>query len=215
MNEKAAKSCWGDGGCRGSSLYSRSSSRSGVGGHIFLENFWGMEVLVIDPGVVRMRVAFPMHEILQLTSSPMSPGIQDGLDFVLLFTIDDRRWACERCTICLRLLIWEEEIDVKDIVDLHRWRESEFVGDWADLLYDRERSVSLWGKLLIPDDRQVPSFEPYLVSFFHLRSFLIVSSVLDVGQQILCRSPRLFQELESCFCCRRGGLEVFQDHLVF
>src|SRR5712691_2297360 len=181
MSEKAAKSCWRDGGCRGSSLYSGSSSRSGVGSHVFLENFRGVEVLVVDPGVVRMWVALPMHEVLQLTSSTMSPGIQDGLDLVLLFTIDDRRWACEGRAICLRLLIWKEEVDVKDIVDFHRWRESEFVSDRTDLLRDWERSISLWGELLIPRDREIPSLEPYLVSFFHLRSFLIVPSVLDVG----------------------------------
>ena len=64
-----------------------------------------MEVLVVDPRVVRMRVAFPMHEVLQLTSSPMSPGLEDGLDFVFFFTIDDRRRACEGRSICLRLLI--------------------------------------------------------------------------------------------------------------
>src|SRR5260221_2898204 len=215
MNEKAAKSCWGDGGCRGSSLYSRSSSCSGVGSHIFLENFRGVEVLVVDPGVVRMRVALPVHEVLQLTSSPMPSGVQDGLDLVLLFTIDDRRWACEGCAICLRLLIWKEEVDVKDIVDLHRWRESEFVGNRTDLLRDWERSISFWGELLIPSDQEIPSFEPYLVSFVHLHSFLMVPSVLDMGQQFLSRLPRFFQELESCFCCRRGGLEGFQDHLGF
>ncbi len=112
---------------------------------------------MIDPRVVRMRVALPVHEVLQLTSSSMSPGIQDGLDLVLLFTIDDRRRACEGRAICLRLLIWKEEVDVKDIVDLHRWRESEFVGDRTDLPRYWERSISFWGELLIPGDREVPS----------------------------------------------------------
>src|SRR5712691_8296705 len=100
MNREAAKSCWRDGRCRGSSLYLRSSSHSGVGNHVFLENFRGVEVLVVNPRVVRMRVALPVHEVLQLTSLPMSPGIQDGLDLVLLFTIDDRRRACEGRAIC-------------------------------------------------------------------------------------------------------------------
>src|SRR5260221_9513714 len=121
-----------------------------------------------------MGVAFPVHEVLQLTSSSMSPGVQDGLDLVLLFAIDDRRRACERHAICLRLLIWKEEIDVKDIVDLHRWRESEFVGNRTDLLRDWERSISFWGELLIPSNQEIPSFEPYLVSFVHLRSSPIV-----------------------------------------
>ena len=78
---------------------------------------------------------------------------------------------------------------MKDIVDLHRWRESEFVRDQTDLLRDWEGSIPLWGELLIPSDREIPSFEPYLVSFVHLRSFPIVPFVLDVGQQFLGRSP--------------------------
>src|SRR5260221_189144 len=94
--------------------------------------------------------------------------------------------------ICIRLLIWKEEIDVKDIVDLHRWGESEFVCDRADFLCDREGSIPFGRELLVPSDREIPSFEPDLVTFFHLRSFLIVSSVLDVGQQLLRRLSRLF-----------------------
>src|SRR5712691_7588056 len=105
-----------------------------------------------------MGVALPMHEVLQLTSSPMSSGVEDGLDLVFFFTIDDRRRACEGHPICLRLLIRQEEIDVKDIVDLHRWGELEFVRDWADLLCDWKGSIPFWGELLIPGDREVPSF---------------------------------------------------------
>src|SRR5712691_6401239 len=191
MSEKVVTSCWRDGGCRGSSLYSGSSSRSGVGSYVFLENFRGVEVLMVDPGVVRMRITLPMHEVLQLTSSPVSPGIQDGLDLVLLFTIDDRRWACEGRAICLRLLIWKEEVDVKNIVNLHRWGKSEFVRDWIDLLRDREGSITFRGEFFVPRDREVPSFEPNLVTFLHLRPFLIVSSMLDVGQQLLSRLRRL------------------------
>src|SRR5712691_713031 len=115
-----------------------------------------------------------MHEVLQLTSSPMSPGIQDSLDLVFLFTIDDRRGACIGRAICLRLLIRKEEIDVKDIVDLHRWGELEFICNWADFLRNREGSIMFWGELLVPSDRKILSFEPYLVSFLHLHPLLIV-----------------------------------------
>src|SRR5712691_10619779 len=125
-----------------------------------------------------MGVAPPMHEVLQLTSSPVSSGVEDGLDLVFFFTIDDRRRACEGRPICLRLLIRQEEIDVKDIVDLHRWGESESVRDRADFLCDREGSIPFRRELLVTSDREIPSFEPDLVTFFHLRSFLIVSSVL-------------------------------------
>src|SRR5712691_8866185 len=113
-----------------------------------------------------MRVALPVHEVLQLTSSPSSPGIQDGLDLVLLFTIDDWRRACEGRAICLRLLIWKEEVNVKDIVDLHRWGESEFVCNRTDFFCDREGSISFRGEFLVASDRKILSFEPDLVTFF-------------------------------------------------
>src|SRR5712691_9519027 len=102
-----------------------------------------------------MGVALPIIEVLQLTSSPMSSGLEDGLDLVFFFTIDDRRGACEGRSICLRLLIRQEEIDVKDIVDLHRWGESEFVRDWADLLRDWEGSITFRGELFVPSDREI------------------------------------------------------------
>src|SRR5712691_4637473 len=130
-----------------------------------------------------MGVAPPMHEVLQLTSSPVSSGVEDGLDLVFFFTIDDRRRACEGRPICLCLLIRQEEIDVKDIVDPHRWGESEFVRDWADLLRDQERSITFRGEFFVPSDREIPSFEPDSIAFLHLRPFLIVSSMLDMGQK--------------------------------
>src|SRR5260221_13372426 len=100
-----------------------------------------------------MGVALPMHEVLQLTSSPMSSGVEDGLDLVFFFTIADRRRARVGRPICLRLLIRQEEIDVKGIVDLHRWGESEFVRDWADLLRDGESSITFRGGFLVPSSR--------------------------------------------------------------
>ena len=136
---------------------------------------------MVDPGVVRVQVALPMHEVLQLMSLPMSSGIQNSFDLVFLFTIDDRRGVCIGHAICFRLLIRKEEVDVKDIVDLHRWGESEFVCNRADLFCDREGSISLRGEFLVSSDRKISSFEPDLVAFFHLRPLLIVLSMLDVG----------------------------------
>ena len=107
-----------------------------------------------------MGVALPVHEVLQLTSSPMSPGVQDGFNFVLFFAIDDRRGACKRGAIRFRLLIRKEEIDVKDIVDLHRWGELQLVRNWSDSFGDGKWSIPFWGKLLISGDGQVASFEP-------------------------------------------------------
>ena len=162
-----------------------------------------------------MGIALPVYEVLQLTSSPVSSGVQDGFDFVLLFTIDDRWGACKGGAVCFRLLIRKEEIDVEDIVDLHRWWKLELICDRSDLFGNGEWSIPFWRELFVSRNGQVTSLEPDLVSFLHLRRFSIVLSVLDVGQQLLGRLPRLFQEFEACFCCRDGRLEVSQDHLRF
>ena len=48
-----------------------------------LEEFWSVEVTVVDPTVISGWVPFPMDEVLEFTSSSMSPGISNVLYFVL------------------------------------------------------------------------------------------------------------------------------------
>ena len=55
-------------------LYMSSSSRSGVIVKFF-EQFWGVQVFVINPRVFRRRVALPMHEVLERFASPLPPGV--------------------------------------------------------------------------------------------------------------------------------------------
>ena len=74
---------------------------------------------------------------------------------------------------------------MKDIMDLHRWGKLELVRNWSDPFGDGKWSIPFWGEFLISGDGQVASFEPNLVSFLHLRCFLIIPAVLDVGQQLL------------------------------
>jgi hypothetical protein len=94
-------------------------SRSG-GGIVFFEKFWGMQVLVIDPQVVGVWIIFPVYEVLKSPSSPFAPGVADEFNFVFFLVANQVRWWPHVCwSVCLHLLIWEEEIDVKDIVDFH------------------------------------------------------------------------------------------------
>ena len=65
----------------GVSLYI-SSTRGGLFVEL-LEELWGIEVIVVDPAVVSGWVSFPMDEVLEFTSSSMSPGISNVLYFVL------------------------------------------------------------------------------------------------------------------------------------
>jgi hypothetical protein len=47
-----------------------------------LEEFWSIEVTVVDPAVVSSWVSFPMDEVLEFTSSSVSPCISNVLYFV-------------------------------------------------------------------------------------------------------------------------------------
>jgi len=78
-----------------------------------------MEVFMPNPRVVGVWIALPVHEVLQLTSSPLAPGVEDCFDLIFFLVIDDRRGACEGRAVCLRLLIWKEEVSMEHVVDLH------------------------------------------------------------------------------------------------
>ena len=52
-----------------------------------LEEFWGIEVTVVNPTVVSGWVPFPIDEVLEFTSSSVSPGISNVLYFVLFIIL--------------------------------------------------------------------------------------------------------------------------------
>jgi len=64
----------------GVSLY-LSSTHRGLFVKLF-EEFWSIEVAVVDPAVVSGWVSFPMDEVLEFTSSSMSSCISNVLYFV-------------------------------------------------------------------------------------------------------------------------------------
>jgi len=75
-----------------------------------------------------------MHKVLKFSSSAMSPCIQNVLDFILFFTINDRRWSCKRCAILLHLLIRKKKIHVKHIVNFYQLGKVESHGYGTDFL---------------------------------------------------------------------------------
>ena len=64
----------------GVSLYI-SSTRRGLFVELF-EEFWSVEVTVVDPAVVSGWVSFPMDKVLEFTSSSVSSCISNVLYFV-------------------------------------------------------------------------------------------------------------------------------------
>jgi hypothetical protein len=76
----------------GVSLYLSSTRRGLFVG--LLEEFWSVEVTVVDPTVISGWVSFPMDEVLEFTSSFMSPGISNVLYFVFfIILLRHRGWS--------------------------------------------------------------------------------------------------------------------------
>ena len=56
---------------------------------ILLDQLWGEYVSLVFPGVVSRGISLPLDEVLEVSSSPEMAVIDDGLDFVLFFPIND------------------------------------------------------------------------------------------------------------------------------
>jgi hypothetical protein len=90
-----------DGDFRGNlgvSLY-LSSTHGGLFVELF-EELWSVEVTVVDPAVVSSWVPFLMDEVLEFTSSSMSPCISNVLYFIFFVILFCHRgWSDVVCAI--------------------------------------------------------------------------------------------------------------------
>ena len=62
---------------------------------IFLDQLWSEHISLVFPGIVSRGISLPLDEVLEVSSLPEIAVIDDGLDFVLLFSINDvwgRTW---------------------------------------------------------------------------------------------------------------------------
>ena len=59
---------------------------------IFFHQLGGLYMVDRFPGVIALRIALPLYEILQLSFLPMMSVASDGLDLVLFLVIDKVRW---------------------------------------------------------------------------------------------------------------------------
>ena len=67
-----------------------SSTRRGLFVEL-LEEFWSIEVTVVDPTVISSWVPFPMDEVLEFTSSSVSSCISNVLYFVFFVILFHHR----------------------------------------------------------------------------------------------------------------------------
>src|SRR6266404_3725670 len=99
---------------------------------IFRYHVRGVDVLPLDPLIVRIGVSFPLDQVLYLTSTPELSGIDNTLHFIFFFSIDKvRRRSRVIGSVSCRFLIWCEEIHMKHRVYLPLFRQSELICDRA------------------------------------------------------------------------------------
>ena len=62
---------------------------------IFLDQLWSEYISLMFPGIVSRGISLPLDKVLEISSLTEIAMIDDGLDFVLLFSINDvwgRTW---------------------------------------------------------------------------------------------------------------------------
>ena len=84
---------------------------------ILTDQLFGEHITAIFPGVIRLRVSLPLDQILERSLSPKMSMISNGLDFILLFSVDDVwGWSREVGSVLFRLMIRRKKAGVENIV---------------------------------------------------------------------------------------------------
>ena len=103
---------------RDSALRSSPFILEGVAPVIFLDQLWGEYISLVFPGVVSRGISFPLDEVLKVSPLSEITMIDDGLDFVLLFSINDvwgRTWKI--VSILTSLSERRQESGVEDVMN--------------------------------------------------------------------------------------------------
>jgi hypothetical protein len=80
--------------------------------------------------ILRIRIALPFDEVLQLVPSSKTPRGHDSLHFILLLSVDKVRWGLIVVgAVKLCLAIRGQEVHMKHGVQLPLHRETELIGD--------------------------------------------------------------------------------------
>ena len=85
---------------------------------IFLDQLRGKHVSLVFPGVVSRGISLPLDEVLKVSSLPEVAMIDDGLDFILLFSVNDV-WGRTREVVSILPSFLErcQEPGVEDVMD--------------------------------------------------------------------------------------------------
>ena len=108
---------------------------------------WRLQVGHGFPGVIALRVALPLDQILQLFLSSMTSVAPDGLDLVLFFAFYQvRGWPRVVLAVFFCFDVLGEERGVEHGVNGPLWGKGQLVCHRGDHLSDLEQSMMFRGQ---------------------------------------------------------------------
>ena len=109
--------------------------------------FWGEDLVMGFPGVVRIWIALPLDQVLEFTSSAMMTMVSNGLDLVLLFAVDYFGWGFRKVDpVFFCFMIRGQEACMKDVMNGPAGWQLELISDWRNSLVDHEGSMTFRGE---------------------------------------------------------------------
>jgi len=73
---------------------------------IGVNKLWSMDLISWFPGIICFRVSYPLDKILESSSPPGAPMINDSFDFIFFLSFDKvRRWPRVVGAMCARFAI--------------------------------------------------------------------------------------------------------------
>src|SRR5712671_3126837 len=113
---------------------------------VYLYEFVGRDVGLVDPLIMSGWVVLPSYEVLYFLSSAEVAFAEDLFNFPFFFSFDQFRWRFQEiCSVFIGFLVRREKGCVKHVVDSPCFREADSVSDVGNLGDYLKRSVSLWG----------------------------------------------------------------------
>ena len=85
---------------------------------VFLNQLRGKYIPLVFPGIVGRGISLPLHKVLKVSPFPKVAMIDDGLDFVFLFSINDvwgRTWKI--VSVLISFSKWGQKPGMKGVMN--------------------------------------------------------------------------------------------------
>ena len=114
---------------------------------VFLNQLRGEYISLVFPGVVSRGISLPFDEVLKISPLPEIAMIDDGLDFVFFFSINDVWGRAWKVVSVLTSFSERRQVPgVEDIMNGPGWRQFQLCCHIGDHASDAEWSVTFGRK---------------------------------------------------------------------